>query len=73
MLEVNLKSAFFGRQLAARQMIKQNSGGRIINITSARGLAHAGQHWYCLSKGGMRMLTHTAGVNSLQTRFSSPA
>src|SRR5262249_32156703 len=32
-LNVNLKSAFFGTQLAAQQMIKQG-GGRIINITS---------------------------------------
>src|SRR5262249_12524023 len=29
-LQVNLKSAFFGTQLAAKQMIKQGSGGRII-------------------------------------------
>ena len=33
-LNINLKSAFFGTQLAARQMIKQGGGGRIINITS---------------------------------------
>src|SRR5262250_2119304 len=33
-LQVNLKSAFFGTQLAAQQMIKQGGGGRIINITS---------------------------------------
>lgn len=33
-LRVNLKSAFFGTQLAAQQMIKQGGGGRVINITS---------------------------------------
>src|SRR5262249_50286723 len=33
-LQINLKSAFFGTQLAARQMIKQGGGGRVINITS---------------------------------------
>jgi glucose 1-dehydrogenase len=62
-LEINLKSAFFGTQLAAKQMIKQGDGGRIINITSVH------EDWpmpnntaYCLSKGGMRMLTRTAGV-----------
>jgi glucose 1-dehydrogenase len=33
-LDINLKSAFFATQLAARQMIKQGGGGRIINITS---------------------------------------
>ena len=32
--EINLKSAFFGTQIAAKQMIKQGGGGRIINITS---------------------------------------
>jgi glucose 1-dehydrogenase len=62
-MAINLKSAFFGTQIAARQMIKQGGGGRIINITSVH------EDWpmpdnttYCLSKGGMRMLTRTAGV-----------
>jgi glucose 1-dehydrogenase len=62
-LEVNLKSAFFGTQIAARQMIKQNSGGRIINVTSVHeDWPMPGNTAYCLSKGGMRMLTRTAGV-----------
>ncbi len=62
-LAINLKSAFFGTQLAAKQMIAQGGGGRIINMTSVH------EDWpmpnntaYCLSKGGMRMLTRTAGV-----------
>jgi glucose 1-dehydrogenase len=62
-LDINLKSAFFGTQLAAKQMIKQGGGGRIINMTSIH------EDWpmpnntaYCLSKGGMRMLTRTAAV-----------
>jgi glucose 1-dehydrogenase len=62
-LNINLKSAFFGTQLAAKQMIAQGGGGRIINMTSVH------EDWpmpnntaYCLSKGGMRMLTRTAGV-----------
>ena len=62
-LDINLKSAFFGTQLAAQQMIAQGDGGRIINVTSVH------EDWpmpnniaYCLSKGGMRMLTRTAGV-----------
>ena len=33
-MDINLKSAFFGTQIAAKQMIKQGGGGRIINITS---------------------------------------
>jgi glucose 1-dehydrogenase len=62
-MDINLKSAFFGTQLAAKQMIAQGDGGRIINMTSVH------EDWpmpnntaYCLSKGGMRMLTRTAGV-----------
>jgi glucose 1-dehydrogenase len=62
-LAINLKSAFFGTQLAAQQMIKQGGGGRIINITSVHeDWPMPGNTAYCLSKGGMRMLTRTAGV-----------
>jgi glucose 1-dehydrogenase len=62
-LEVNLKSAFFGTQLAAKQMIAQGGGGRIINITSVHeDWPMPGNTPYCLSKGGVRMLTRTAGV-----------
>ena len=62
-LSINLKSAFFGTQLAAQQMIKQGQGGRVINITSVHeDWPMPGNTAYCLSKGGMRMLTRTAGV-----------
>ena len=62
-LEINLKSAFFGTQIAAKQMIAQGGGGRIINITSVHeDWPMPGNAAYCLSKGGMRMLTRTAGV-----------
>jgi glucose 1-dehydrogenase len=62
-LDVNLKSAFFGTQYAAKQMIKQGTGGRIINITSVHeDWPMPGNTAYCLSKGGMRMLTRTAGM-----------
>ena len=62
-MSVNLKSAFFATQIAARQMIKQGSGGRIINITSVHeDWPMPGNTAYCLAKGGMRMLTRTAGL-----------
>ena len=62
-LDINLKSAFFGTQLAAKQMIAQGQGGRIINMTSVHeDWPMPGNTAYCLSKGGMRMLTRTAGV-----------
>lgn len=62
-LSINLKSAFFGTQIAARQMIRQGTPGRIINITSVHeDWPMPGNTAYCLAKGGMRMLTRTAGV-----------
>jgi glucose 1-dehydrogenase len=62
-LAINLKSAFFGTQIAAKQMIKQGGGGRIINITSVHeDWPMPGNAAYCLTKGAMRMLTRTAGV-----------
>ena len=62
-LSINLKSAFFGTQIAARQMIRQGGGGRIINITSVHeDWPMPGNTAYCVAKGGMRMLTRTAGV-----------
>ena len=62
-MAVNLKSAFFGTQIAAKQMIKQGGGGRIVNVTSVHeDWPMPGNTAYCLTKGGMRMLTRTAGV-----------
>ena len=64
-LSINLKSAFFGTQAAAKQMIKQGGGGRIINITSVHeDWPMPGNTAYCLAKGGMRMLTRTSGVGA---------
>jgi glucose 1-dehydrogenase len=60
---VDLKSAFFGVQLAARQMIAQGGGGRIINISSIHeDWPMPGNAPYCAAKGGVRMITRTAGV-----------
>jgi len=62
-MDINLKSAFFGTQIVATQMIAQGDGGRIINMTSVHeDWPMPGNTAYCLSKGGMRMLTRTAGV-----------
>ena len=62
-LAINLKSAFFGTQLAAKQMIKQ---GAAATSSTSRSVHEdwpmPGNTAYCLSKGGMRMLTRTAGV-----------
>jgi glucose 1-dehydrogenase len=60
---VDLKSAFFGVQIAAKQMIAQGGGGRIINISSIHeDWPMPGNAPYCAAKGGVRMITRTAGV-----------
>ncbi len=60
---IDLKSAFFGAQLAAKQMIKQGRGGRIINVSSVHeDWPMPGNIAYGCAKGGVRMLTRTAGI-----------
>ena len=62
-MAINLKSAFFGTQFAAQQFIAQGDGGIIINISSVHeDWPMPGNTAYCVSKGGMRMLARTAGV-----------
>jgi glucose 1-dehydrogenase len=62
-LAVNLMGPFIVSQIAARQMIKQGGGGRIINISSIHeDLAMPTNAAYCASKGGLRMLTRTIAV-----------
>jgi glucose 1-dehydrogenase len=62
-MAVNLKSAFFGSQAAAKQFIAQGTGGLVINISSVHeDWPMPGNVAYCVSKGGIRMLTRTAGV-----------
>jgi NAD(P)-dependent dehydrogenase (short-subunit alcohol dehydrogenase family) len=58
MMNVNIKGAFFGAQVAAPRMI-ESSGGSIINLSSVSGLEGAGGRVaYCASKGAVRMLTY---------------
>jgi glucose 1-dehydrogenase len=62
-LDVNLKSAFFGTQFAAKQFIAQGDGGLVLTISSVHeDWPMPGNVAYCVSKGGTRMLTRTAGV-----------
>jgi glucose 1-dehydrogenase len=62
-LDINLKSAFFGTQCAAKQFIAQGGGGLVLNISSVHeDWPMPGNVAYCVSKGGTRMLTRTAGV-----------
>ena len=71
-LGVNLKSAFFGAQFAAQQFVEQGSGGLVVTISSTHeDWPMPGNIAYCVSKGGAKMLTRTAGVElgSLGIRF----
>jgi glucose 1-dehydrogenase len=62
-LAVNLVGPFLVSQAAARQMIKQGQGGRVINISSIHeDLPMPTNAAYCASKGGLRMLTRTIAV-----------
>jgi len=62
-MAINMKSAFFGTQAAAKQFIGQGGGGLVLNISSVHeDWPMPGNIAYCVSKGGIRMLTRTAGV-----------
>ena len=59
---VNAKGTFFSLQAAASQMIKQNQGGRIINMASVggKGFVDVSNAIYAASKGAVISLTKTA-------------
>lgn len=62
-IAVNLTGAWLGCQEAARQMVSQREGGRIINVSSV----HEDRPMptnspYCAAKGGLRMLMRTIAV-----------
>ena len=62
-MAVNLYGAFAASQIAARQMVKQGPGGKIIFISSVHeDIPLAGLTPYCASKGGMRMLMRNMAI-----------
>jgi glucose 1-dehydrogenase len=62
-LSVNLTGPFLCSQAAARQMIQQGTGGRIINVSSIHeDLPMPRNAPYCATKGGLRMLMRTMAV-----------
>ncbi len=70
-LAVNLIGPFVVSQAAARQMIKQGNGGRIINISSIHeDLPMPTNAAYCASKGGLRMLTRTICVELAKDKIT---
>jgi glucose 1-dehydrogenase len=70
-LAVNLIGPFLVSQAAARQMVRQGQGGRIINISSVHeDLPMPTNAAYCASKGGLRMLTRTIAVELAKDKIT---
>ncbi len=62
-IDINLTGVWLCSQRAAAAMVKQNRGGRIINISSVHeDLTMPTNAPYCASKGGVRMLMRTIAV-----------
>jgi NAD(P)-dependent dehydrogenase (short-subunit alcohol dehydrogenase family) len=62
-LAVNLKGTFFVSQAVARQMLRQGTGGRIVNLSSQAGfVALPGESVYCMTKAAIAHLTRCLAV-----------
>jgi len=62
-LQVNLKGTFFASQAAARVMMRQQNGGRIINMSSQAGfVALPTESVYCMTKAAIAHLTKCLAV-----------
>jgi glucose 1-dehydrogenase len=62
-IAVNLTGTWLGCQAAAKQMVAQGDGGRIVNVSSVHeDLAMPTNSPYCATKGGVRMLMRTLAV-----------
>jgi glucose 1-dehydrogenase len=62
-LSINLYGSFVFTQIAARQMIKQGQGGKIIYISSVHeDIPLPGFTPYCVTKGGIRMMMRNIAI-----------
>lgn len=62
-MQVNLRGAFFVTQAFVRHLADGRRGGRIINTSSVHEeLAFPNFTSYCMSKGGLRMMTRSLAV-----------
>jgi NAD(P)-dependent dehydrogenase (short-subunit alcohol dehydrogenase family) len=69
-LAVHLTGTMLCMQAAARQMIAQGAGGRIVNTTSLSGmLGNFGQSNYAAAKAGIYGLTRTAAIELQKHRI----
>lgn len=71
LFSINVAGTLFTLQAAARQMIRQGHGGRIINMASQagrRGEALVGV--YCATKAAVISLTQSAGLDLIKHRIN---
>ncbi|HEU5011241.1 MAG TPA: SDR family oxidoreductase [Roseiflexaceae bacterium] len=62
-VNLNLKGSYFGAQAAARQMIAQGDGGRIVFSSSVTGMrGFAGLSAYGITKAGLRHMARVLAV-----------
>ncbi|KAJ7217023.1 hypothetical protein GGX14DRAFT_440172 [Mycena pura] len=69
--DVNIRGVIFCYKHAARQMVKQGDGGRIIGASSICGLrGFAGTGGYSISKAAVRSLTQTTALELREHRIT---
>ena len=72
MIAVDLTGAFYCTQAAARQMIRQGRGGRLVHIGSTASLFPAPfQAAYSVAKAGLLMLSRVAALEFIQQGITS--
>ncbi len=68
---VHLKGTFLVSQAAAKQMVSQSDGGRIVNTTSVSGMmGNFGQSNYAAAKAGIYGLTRTMSIELQKHRIT---
>ena len=69
-LAVNLSGVFYGTRAAAKYMKDNKVSGSIINMSSILGkVGFPGAMAYCVSKGGVVQLTHSAALDLAQDKI----
>jgi 2-deoxy-D-gluconate 3-dehydrogenase len=63
-LDVNLRGVFFSAQAAARHMVRQGRGGKVVSIASIMGLVASPRSSvaYCASKAGVVNMTRALAI-----------
>ena len=70
-IAVNLYGAFVVSQAAARQMVEQGGGGKLIYTSSVHeDIPFPGYTAYCASKGGVRMLMRNLAIELAPHRIN---